>query len=254
MIPFFYLEWYSIWTGLLPFSTQQFGSHYQAIMEYLQNEKSIFLDMVICKDQDVSTKLITKPCKNHSTYTCTYIQLTYIILQCSHSKIRFSKAELIRYVRLSSKLSDFLEIKHKFFNRLQDRGYPKWFLLDIFSEVHYDSCWDYPSLKKDKASMDHRLLFKTMRNPLFNNVHLKNLFLYHVGSDYDITICYKATPNCWVLVLSLFVSIWAVSIPLLSHPDDMCFTSIKSLDHNFQRISLPIQPSITACTQRLIYT
>ena len=39
------------------------------------------------------------------------------------------------------------------------------------------------------------LFFKTFRNPLFDNIHLKNLFTFHLGGDFDITICYKATPN-----------------------------------------------------------
>ncbi len=34
-----------------------------------------------------------------------------------------------------------------------------------------------------------------MKNPLFNNIHLKNLFLFYLGYDFDTTICYKATPN-----------------------------------------------------------
>ena len=52
-------------------------------------------------------------------------------------------SELIRYVRLSSKLSDFLAIKNKFFNRLRNRGYPNWFLSDVFSEVRFDLRWNY---------------------------------------------------------------------------------------------------------------
>ena len=99
-------------------------------------------------------------------------------------------------MRLSSKLSDFLAVKNRFFNRLRNRGYPKWFLSDTFSEVRFDLCWNYLSEKKEKAiDSSHNLFFKTFKNPLFNNVHLRSLFLYHLGHDFDVTICYKATPN-----------------------------------------------------------
>ena len=99
-------------------------------------------------------------------------------------------------MRLSSKLSDFLVMRKKFFNRLQNRGYPKQFLLDVFSKVHYGSRQGYLSKKSvDSNDKSRVLFFKTFRNPLFNNVHLKKLFSFHLGSDFDVTICYKATPN-----------------------------------------------------------
>ena len=89
----------------------------------------------------------------------------------SHAKRSTIKTELIRYVRLSSELSDFLEIRKKFFNRLQNRGYPRCFLSEIFSEVHYDSRRKYLSRSKDKTKdVDQRvfsrplgiLFFKTL--------------------------------------------------------------------------------------------
>ena len=53
-----------------------------------------------------------------------------------------------------------------FFNKLQTRGYPKWFLSDTFSEVYFDSRWSYLSENKDKANdMSHSLFFVTVRNP-----------------------------------------------------------------------------------------
>ena len=120
-----------------------------------------------------------------------YLYIPFNSYHPSHSKRSFIKAEFIRYVRLSSKLLDFLAIKNKFFNGLWNRGYPKWFLLDVFSEVHFDLRWNYLSEKKEKAKVSsHNLFFKTFKNPLF-----RNLFLYHLGHDFDITICYKATPN-----------------------------------------------------------
>ncbi len=83
------------------------------------NNKAVFLDMVICKDQDNPTQLITLPLSYQKPLN-RYLFTSY---HPSHSKRSFIKAELIRYVRLSSRLSDFLDIRNKFFNRLRNRGY-----------------------------------------------------------------------------------------------------------------------------------
>ena len=127
-----------------------------------------------------------------------YVYIPFNSYHPSHAKQSFIKAELIRYVRLSSELSHFLEIRKKFFNRLQNRGYPCRFLSEIFSEVHYDSHRKYLSRSKDKTRDVDQI--KTFTNPLFQDVNLKNLFLYHLGNDFDVTICYKATPSLAKLV------------------------------------------------------
>ena len=54
--------------------------------------------------------------------------------------------------------------KNRFFNRLRNRGYPKWFLSDVFSEVRFDLRWNYLSEKKEKAiDSSHNLFFKPLR-------------------------------------------------------------------------------------------
>ena len=165
----------------------------------ISKEKAIFLDMIICKDKDFPTKLITKPYQKPLN---RYLYIPFNSYHPNHSKKSFIKAELIRYVRLSSKVSDFLKIRDSFYNRLRNRGYPKWFLTEIFSEVSYNLRSSYLSVKKNRASgLAHKLFFKTNRNPLFNGVHLRKLFLFHLCNDFDVTICYKATPN-----LAKFVS------------------------------------------------
>ena len=149
--------------------------------------------MVICIDRESPTKLVTLPYQKPLN---RYLYIPFNSYHPSHSKRSFIKAELIRYVRLSSKLSDFLKISSRFFNRLQNRGYPKWFLSGIFSEVQYSSRWSYLSERKDKSKENNRqLFFKTVRNPVFQNVNLRNLFSFHLGCDFDVTICFKATPN-----------------------------------------------------------
>ena len=105
-------------------------------------------------------------------------------------------------MRLSTKQSDFLVIRKKFFNRLRNRGYPRRFLSDIFSEVLYSSRNRYLSRSKDQVkNVNNRVFFKTCKNPLFHGIHLKNLFLYHLGNDFDLTVCYKTTPNLARLIV-----------------------------------------------------
>ena len=96
-------------------------------------EQVKFLDMVISKDVN-SSKHVTSPFQKPLN---RYLYIPYTSYHPGHSKRSFIKAELIRYARLSSRLSDFLDIRHNFFNQVQNRGYPKRFLLDIFSEVCY---------------------------------------------------------------------------------------------------------------------
>ena len=159
-----------------------------------------FLDMVVYVDPRNPTKLSVRPYQKPLN---RYLYIPFISYHPNHAKRSFIKAELIRYVRLSSCLSDFLEIRKKFFNRLQNRGYPRRFLSEVFSEVHYNSRHKYLSRSKDKSKdVSHLVFFKTFRNPLFHNVHLKNLFLNHLGFDLDVIICYRATAN----LVKLFVS------------------------------------------------
>lgn len=157
----------------------------------ISQEKVNFLDMVIrIEEQDkLSTMPYQKPLNR-------YLYIPFNSYHPSHSKRSFIKAELIRYVRLSSRLHNFLEIRNKFFNRLQNRGYPRQFLLEVFAEVHYDSRPRYLSKPKDKVKdASCKVFFKTFRNPLFKDVHLRNLFLSHLGNDFDVKVCYKATSN-----------------------------------------------------------
>ena len=158
----------------------------------ISQREVIFLDMVVRVDQDnqlLSTVPFQKPLNR-------YLYIPFNSFHPSHSKRSFIKAELIRYVRLSSKQSDFLKIRNKFFNRLRNRGYPRQFLSEIFSEVLYSSRQRYLSRSKDQIKdMNYRVFFKTCKNPLFQDIHLKNLFSHHLGNDFDVTICYKSTPN-----------------------------------------------------------
>ena len=165
-------------------------------------QEVIFLDMVVYVDPSFPTKLSVRPYQKPLN---RYLYIPFNSYHPNHAKKSFIKAELIRYVRLSSCLSDFLEIRNKFFNRLQNRGYPRRFLSEVFSEVHYNSRRKYLSRTKDiSKDVSQLVFFKTVRNPLFHNIHLKNLFLSHLGNDLDVIVCYKATANLAKLLVSYF--------------------------------------------------
>ena len=165
----------------------------------ISTEEVVFLDMSVCVDHDNPSQLITRPYQKPLN---RYLYIPFTSYHPTHAKRSFIKAELIRYVRLSSRRSDFLIIRKKFFHRLQNRGYPRCFLTKVFSEVHYDSRPSFLSERKDRhRNLSKKLFFKTTKNPLFKNVHLKNLFLHHLGHEFDVTICYKATPSLSKFVL-----------------------------------------------------
>lgn len=99
----------------------------------ISQEKIVFLDLVVVHENG---RLITQPYQKPLN---RYLYLPYTSYHPTHAKKSFIKAELLRYVRLSSKKYDFLQIKEKFFVRLRNRGYPVWFLIPIFEEVKYES-------------------------------------------------------------------------------------------------------------------
>ena len=154
----------------------------------ISQEKVVFLDMEVCHENGrLTTRPYQKPLNR-------YLYLPFTSYHPSHSKKSFIKAELLRYIRLSSKKSEFLHIKEKFFVRLRNRGYPIWFLKPIFEDVDYSS--------RDKLLQPHkrsthvsRVFFKTYRNPLFSGVNLKDIILSNIGNEHCVTICFKGTPT-----------------------------------------------------------
>ena len=143
--------------------------------------------MVVCNENGVlTTRPYQKPLNR-------YLYILFTSYHPSHSKKSFIKAELLRYIRLSSKKSGFLQIKEKFFVRLQNRGYPTWFLKPIFEEVEYSSR-DILLRPHTKSTHVSRVFFKTYRNPLFDGVNLKDMILSNIGNEHCVTICFKRTP------------------------------------------------------------
>jgi hypothetical protein len=94
----------------------------------------VFLDLCIYLDT-TNNKLLTKPFQKPMNQ---YLYIPYTSYHHRHMMKGWITGELKRYIRLSSRESDFLEIRKKFYDRLSDRGYPSSFTLPLFNSITYE--------------------------------------------------------------------------------------------------------------------
>ncbi|KAJ7119196.1 hypothetical protein C8R43DRAFT_857885, partial [Mycena crocata] len=66
-----------------------------------------------------------------------YLYIPWNSCHSVESKRAWVKGELIRYVRICSRESDFARIRTDFMVRLRERGYPPRWLLNVFEEIKY---------------------------------------------------------------------------------------------------------------------
>lgn len=66
-----------------------------------------------------------------------YLYIPYNSHHTEAAKRSFIQTELMRYIRNSSSVEDYTRLKHIFFARLRDRGYPSRFLAPLFNEIFY---------------------------------------------------------------------------------------------------------------------
>ena len=116
------------------------------------------------------------------------------------------------HVRLSLSLSEYLKIRNKCFNMLQNGGtYLLSFFCQRLSEVQYNSCRKYLSRNRQVQGCVCSV-FKMFRNRLFYDIRLKDLLLSHVEKLIFkmLLSVYKATDNLAKLKLHNLVNIfWA---------------------------------------------
>jgi hypothetical protein len=67
-----------------------------------------------------------------------YLYIPYLSYHPEAMKRSFIQTELTRYIRNSSDRNDYVRLKHVFYQRLRDRGYPPRFLLPLFNTIFYD--------------------------------------------------------------------------------------------------------------------
>ena len=66
-----------------------------------------------------------------------YLYIPYLSFHPVAMKRSFIVTELTRYIRNSSALHDYVQLKQIFYTRLRDRGYPHAVLQPLFASVHY---------------------------------------------------------------------------------------------------------------------
>ncbi len=66
-----------------------------------------------------------------------YLYIPFSSFHTDAMKRSFIQTELMRYIRNSSNATDYMQLKHIFYQRLRDRGYPSSFLLPIFNTIYY---------------------------------------------------------------------------------------------------------------------
>lgn len=66
-----------------------------------------------------------------------YLYIPYRSFHTDAMKRSFIQTELMRYIRNSSDMKEYSTLKHVFYQRLRDRGYPPTFLQPIFNTIHY---------------------------------------------------------------------------------------------------------------------
>jgi hypothetical protein len=173
----------------------------------VSTKKCNFLDICIRlnkKDkQPFSISIYQKPLNR-------YMYLPWKSYHTMHMKKGFIKGECIRYARLSTKKSDFDEIKRIFIYRLQKRGYPLQFILNSLKDITWEERIKYLSPKVNNKDVPH--IFKVEYNPRLDPKYLRQALLatslaYNKGKNIPagllrhIKVCYKLPPKLHISIL-----------------------------------------------------
>ncbi|KAJ3964032.1 hypothetical protein EV361DRAFT_757056, partial [Lentinula raphanica] len=106
-----------------------------------------------------------------------YLYIPWKSCHSDDSKRAWVKGELIRYVRICSRLDDFAKTRKEFGIRLHARGYPGRWLEKVFGEVSYQV--ERPKVFTPKPTeLDDNLIhvLKLTHNPLWDTVDLGPLW------------------------------------------------------------------------------
>ena len=136
-----------------------------------------------------------------------YLYIPWNSFHTRAMKKAFIQTELRRYIRNSSSQTEFERIRAAFFHRLRDRGYPKPFLVEVFTTISYS---DRPRFltKTALTNGDFPLLFKTTYTPLSASIRIKRLLTEYwnlldpTAFPHQPIVCYKRTANLGGLLCS----------------------------------------------------
>ena len=95
-----------------------------------------FLDLTITKGKRFNTDG-RFDLSVHQKKMNLYLYIPFRSYHTDAAKRSFILTELMRYIRNSSDCDSYLRLKHIFYQRLRDRGYPPSFLLPIFNNIYW---------------------------------------------------------------------------------------------------------------------
>jgi hypothetical protein len=129
-----------------------------------------YLDLIIYKNNNkINFKV-------HQKILNKYLYIPYNSNHPKHIYKGVIKTELIRYIRNSSKICDYIEIKKKFYERLRQRGYPKKLLQNYFNnDIFYRNRKKYLTTTRCKK-LEHNIIpFINQYCPLMNCMKIPRL-------------------------------------------------------------------------------
>jgi hypothetical protein len=98
--------------------------------------EAAFLDLVIYKGERFAQSSIFD-LRVHQKKMNLYLYIPFRSFHTTAAKRAFIQTELMRYIRNSSSIEAYVELKQIFYSRLRDRGYPAVFLQPLFNSIWY---------------------------------------------------------------------------------------------------------------------
>ena len=99
--------------------------------------EAVFLDLCIYKGARWQRSSIFD-LRVHQKAMNLYLYIPWQSFHTTAAKRSFIQTELMRYIRNSSDVEAYITLKHTFYTRLRDRGYPAAFLCELFNSIYYD--------------------------------------------------------------------------------------------------------------------
>jgi hypothetical protein len=138
-----------------------------------------FLDIVIYKGERYQREK-RFDVRVHQKQINRYLYIPYTSFHTYHNKIGWIKAELIRYIRNTSSIDEYIKIKKLFFRRLRDRGYPPRFLLNIFNTVMHSERSDMlATCTRQRDVTQTPLTFITTYHQSIRHVTIRDCLMRH---------------------------------------------------------------------------
>jgi len=119
------------------FVTRMNSLHPKLRFEFVSHPtEASFLDLRIHKGLRFTSHALFDLCV-HQKKMNLYLYIPYRSFHTDAMKRSFIQTELMRYIRNSSDQADYVKLKHIFYQRLRDRGYPAMFLQPVFNNIYY---------------------------------------------------------------------------------------------------------------------